>query len=217
MRQSTSIPMVEIVSIKGQYSAAALPAITARVARAELQRVLEVAPAPYQSFVDNIPSAQLEGVRPGGNIRFEFERHGIALDWIYQQLLDRSPVKTGNYREHHRLYIDGVQVSVSENQQPIELARGSEAVFLDLTPYARKIERGLSTLAPNGVYEITAKEAQARFRSVNISFHYMPLSSVAAGELPAPLPPFFRHPRHQPKEHAGADLGRRPAIVVRWG
>jgi len=46
-------------------------------------------------------------------------------------------------------------------------------VFLNIQPYARKIERGQSSQAPDGVYQAVATLAQRRFGNVaKITFSY---------------------------------------------
>jgi hypothetical protein len=57
--------------------------------------------------------------------------------------------------------------------------------FVSTVPYARKIERGLSPQAPDGVYQVVAVLAQKRFGNVaRIRFSYRALPGVE-GRQPA--------------------------------
>jgi len=123
---------------------------------------------PYSVFVDNREGAPLTSVKPDGVIRAEFELVFEALAWIMQQLQMHSPVLTGRYASTHELFADGVDVENPNAAPPAE-----EYVFLNIQPYARKIERGLSPQAPDGVYQAVATLAQRRFGNVaNIKFSY---------------------------------------------
>lgn len=174
MRRSNPISTTQIEQIKGKFSRQELPRITARVAREKLAEQLAVAPAPYRTYVDGIESAALESVRPGGIILFRFARIGPVIDWIYAELLDRSPVgpdKDGHYRDDHKLFINGIEVSAGDGAEII-IPPGAECIFLDTKPYSRKIEIGRSLQAPDGVYELTARAARKKFPDADIGFTY---------------------------------------------
>src|SRR5580765_7150352 len=64
--------------------------------------------------VDGTPGAPLETVEPdGGSIIAEWEIlvEGL-LRWIADQLIARSPVISGAYRDGHTLYVDGSEVPI---------------------------------------------------------------------------------------------------------
>jgi hypothetical protein len=175
MRRSNPISTQRIVQLKGKYGAAALPRITAQVAREELAKVMAEAPAPYTQFVDGAEGAPLENVRPGGVILFKFNRIGPVFDWIYQELLSRSPVgpdKDGHYRDDHWVFLNGDRVEAPDIERTLLVSAGSEIVIADLRPYSRKIEAGESVQAPDGVYEITVIAARKKFPEANIQFAY---------------------------------------------
>lgn len=175
MRRSIPISTQQIVRIKGKVRRELLPALTAKVAREELAKVQAVAPAPYRLFVDGREGAREDDVKPGGFILYEFQRTASALDWIWEQLVMRSPVgpdKGGHYRDDHWLFVNGVRVPVPEPGQPIEIVPGAEVMFSDLRPYARKLELGHSLQAPDGIYEMTAKAAKKQFPWLDIEFNY---------------------------------------------
>ena len=79
-----------------------------------------------------------------------------------------SPVLTGRFAKSHELFADGVDTENPNIAPPAE-----EYVFLNTQPYARKIERGRSPQAPDGVYQAVATLAQRRFGNIaRITFSY---------------------------------------------
>jgi hypothetical protein len=123
---------------------------------------------PSTIFVDGVEGAALESVKPAGVIVLDFELVDEVLLYIHQQLETHSPVLTGRYRRSHALFADGTEVTIESG-----IPAAEEYVFLNLQPYARKIERGSSTQAPEGVYQVVAVLAQAQFRNVaRITFSY---------------------------------------------
>lgn len=110
-------------------------------------------------YVDGQQTAQLERVRPNGVIIAEFDLIVEALQWISRELTLVSPVLSGRYAKSHALFADGQEVEVDAHVPP----DASEYVFMNTQPYARKIERGLSSKAPDGVYQVVAALASRRF------------------------------------------------------
>lgn len=102
-----------------------------------------------------------------------------VLAWIAKELLDRSPVVSGAYRDAHTLYADqSVVMAASEVSDDADVPDAEEYSFTNTTPYARKIEIGKTKAGrdfviqvPNRIYERVAQDAQARFRgAAEISF-----------------------------------------------
>lgn len=144
---------------------------------------------PSATFVDGSQGAQLEAVRPDGVIVREYELVGGVLVWIGAQLEAHSPIGRGRdphpglYKRSHTLFADGVEVPAGGVVPPAE-----EYVFLDLTPYARKIEGAgarppSSAQAPEGVYNMVADLARSRFGNLaRIDFTFRaPLGSALLG------------------------------------
>jgi hypothetical protein len=124
---------------------------------------------PFKVFVDGNEGAALETVRPDGVIVVDFQLVNELLLWIGTQLEANSPFETGRYKRSHALFADGQQVSW-ETGVPQE---AEEYVFINLVPYARKIERGFSSEAPDGVYQVVATLARRQFRDfASITFAY---------------------------------------------
>lgn len=136
-------------------------------AKEQNRKVLGQVP-PHTITVDGREGAPLKSVKPDGIIRAEFELINEALGWINTQLQMHSPVLKGDYVSSHELFADGVEV-----ENPNDAPPASEWVFLNTRPYARKIERGQSSQAPDGVYQAVATLARRRFGNVaKITFAY---------------------------------------------
>lgn len=161
-------------------------------------RVFGEAPQ-HTTIVDGKIGAPLESVNPEhGKIVFEFQLMGHVLEWIGEQLVLHSPVLTGRYRDSHVMLADGVEVDVDAGAK----APAAESyTFVNTRPYARKIERGLSDQAPDGVFEVVADMARRRFGNIaNIKFTYVALYVPAS---------------RSKSERSAERESRNPAIVVR--
>lgn len=186
----------------------------ARQALAEAQeinrRATGVVP-PHETYVDGSLGAPLESVKPDGVIVFEFDLLNDLFEWIGEMLVKHSPVLTGRYQDSHAFYADGVEIAPGAEVPPAE-----EYVFLSLQPYARKIERGQSKQAPDGVYEAVTVLARRRFGNVaSIRFTYRSplLGYVAGGANRAER----RALRDQPARQSAMRMeraSRQPAIVI---
>lgn len=183
-------------------------------AKAQNARVLGRVPA-HTVSVDGREDAPLAGVRiPGGVVFVEFEIVFEAITWIGEMLKKHSPVKSGRYRDSHVLIADGV--AVEEGAIPPVAER---FVWVNVTPYSRKIERGLSSQAPDGVYQAVATFAASTKKFGNVArirFGYeTPLfggidkwaSSSSAARL-------AQNRRGGRKDRHGEWLRRQPAIII---
>ncbi len=123
----------------------------------------------YETFVDGVKSDRFEIVAPNGIIVAEFDLGSDLIQWIVEQILKHAPYLTGRFRKSIRIFADGVEVdSWSDIPEGVE-----EIVITSVVPYARKIEEGKSTQAPDGVFEAVAAMAAARYgNQANIRFTY---------------------------------------------
>lgn len=155
------------VIVAQDLSPEARSAALAAFAREELAKAQEINAAalgrvpPYETVVDGGRGRSPESVRPDGVIVFEFTLIEEALRWIGEQLVENSPVLIGTYAKSHVLFADGEEVAPGA-----AIPAATEYVFVNMQPYARKIERGLSDQAPDGVYQAVAALAQHRFGNV---------------------------------------------------
>lgn len=187
MRASLPITRAQTTALVTRLRDQTVPRLTADLARRQLAGVQVRQGAPYNTIVDGRENAPLDSVRFGGNIRFLFLDLGPVLDWIWEQLVRRSPVgpERGkpHYRAVHWLIIDGVWIPIAEAVDTMPITAKAIAMFVNARPYARAIEHGLSVQAPDGVYELVAAEARRRFPGTLIEFSY-----VSEGDIDVPIP-----------------------------
>lgn len=185
------------------------------------KRVLGRVP-PRTITVDGQKGASLDSVKPGGSgIIVEWEIVSDVLVWIGQTLRDRSPKVSGDFRDGWTLLADGVEVPKGGKSPAADVY-----TFVNVVPYARKIEVGKTESGrdfviqvPNRIAERTAKEAQSRFgniakiRSVWISLnsaytlkHNQASRSFAGGKMRVSA-------RQRPDRVAGSSITY-PAITV---
>lgn len=161
-------------------------------------------------YVDGTVGAPLATVQPHGTIRFEFSYLDEVAKFIFETLVARSPYRdkrpgaqpSTHYRDEHRMFLDGQEIDAL----PEPILPTSELVFVNLQPYTRKLERGMSAQAPSGIYEAVARLARRRFgNTASIEFTYR--------EFPGqgPMGPSYRKGTRSGR---AAD-DRFPVIVVR--
>lgn len=157
----------------------------------------------YLTIVDGKYNGQIQNVSPFGKIQYVSP---IALDeailFIYQGLIERSPVDTGSYRNSHVVTLNGRQVAKNLSQLQAWLKSGPEfgdqdkIHFVNYQHYAGKLERDGNTSQrkkirmgrgkkkkgvfpkvkkPNGTYWLTHRAAKEKFgRNVFIQFEFRP-------------------------------------------
>lgn len=128
--------------------------------------------------VDGRQGAPLETVNPDrGEIIVEFEIVSDLIKTIADMLAQRSPVVSGEYRRGHKLLADGKEVSFDS------IPQAEEYVFINVVPYARKIEVGKTKAGrafviqvANRIYERTARDVRSKLgNSADIRFEYRTL------------------------------------------
>jgi hypothetical protein len=130
----------------------------------------------YETIVDGRRNAAIESVKPGGVVVALFAVHAAAIDFTWETLAGLSPVdqnpKTVDnivYRENHLLLVNG-----EEREPPVNVEPDDIVTFVNLLPYARRIEHGYSKKqAPDGVYEVATAIVKARYGNiVDVKFGY---------------------------------------------
>jgi hypothetical protein len=123
------------------------------------------ASVPRKVSVDGRQGAALESVKPDGIIVAEWDTSSNAVNWIWDQLRQRSPVLSGRYRRGHKLFADGAEVSLGAAIPPAR-----EYLFVNEEPYSHKIEigktesgRDFEIIVPNRIYERVADDASKQF------------------------------------------------------
>lgn len=164
----------------------------------------------HTTRVDGRSEAPLDSVKPEGRIDFEFEVLAGLFMFVLQELRRLSPVRSGAYRASHTFFADFHQAD------PANPPEAREYVFINLQPYARKIETGrIQTRMPPGVYEASASSARRRFGNVaRIRFSYRSTPSGGVGGWAARTGrTSTKYARNRPGARAEW-LTRQPAIVI---
>jgi hypothetical protein len=132
----------------------------------------------HETIVDGRPGATEEQVKAsGGVIVYLFEVGAVSLenavDEAFRILAQLSPVRSGKYQRSFRLFVNGQERDFATEGSEIALKPTDEIQITNLQPYARKIERGWSAQAPNGVVEAAVTSIRARYGNVlNVRFAY---------------------------------------------
>jgi hypothetical protein len=172
--------------------------------RAALGRV-----PPHDTYVDGGKSENLDAVKPDGVIVFEFELLADTFGWVEKLLEEASPVKTGRYQRSHIFLADG------QPADPDAPPPAQEYVFVNTQPYARKIEKGQSQKAPEGVYQVVAGMASRRLSNVaSVKFGYRSINTGALAKWAAGTGLQRRPHPHKRQADRESWLTRQPAIIV---
>ena len=89
-------------------------------------------------------------------------------DYVYNQVVAKSPVKSGAYRANHNRTSNSPDYSFSKSKtsgrEPAPTG-GKFPVFYvaNGAPYAKRLEEGHSQQAPGGIYGLAANSAKAKF------------------------------------------------------
>jgi hypothetical protein len=146
----------------------------------------------YQTFVDGSRNKKLEDVFALGKVSFVARAETSTLiAEIYKDILDLSRIKTGKYYTNNTVFVNDIQVANSELQlknylsSNIGFKHSDVITFVNLAPYARKLERHavirgnagtkkINTKAdkrlgsgviyhPNGAYVLAQRKAQSKY------------------------------------------------------
>jgi hypothetical protein len=118
-----------------------------------------------KTFVDGTLD-KVENIRSLASIvTVQFQIAENVLAFVAKELEKQSPYKSGNYVRGNVLFADGILID-DISKAP----SASEFMFVNIVPYALKIESGESPMAPNGVYEVVAQIAKNQFPNSRIEF-----------------------------------------------
>ncbi|GEP12822.1 hypothetical protein [Methylobacterium gnaphalii] len=131
----------------------------------------------HETFIDGAKREVLTGLTPKSSVLFEFKLLTDIIEWVDEQLIIHSPVKRGAYARSHVWFADDVEFD------PMKPPPAEQYMVLNEAPYARKIERGQSNQAPDGVYQGVATLAKRRFGNVAyVGFGYRSFPGGAVGK-----------------------------------
>lgn len=180
-----------------------------QLVRVTRERTLEIqsdiaasfgAAIPFRRWVDGTLGKPLEQAKLVTLTAFETLQ--IVIDATIEALIAASPYgpeKGGHYRDDHWLFVNGQRRDAFAEGVAVTVAPTDQIIIVNARPYARKIEGaarrgasrrdrrpGLSVQAPNGVYEITAREIARRFGHIaSVRFTYRGLAGGSSGRFPA--------------------------------
>lgn len=121
-------------------------------------------PATFTRYVDGHEGAPEESVKPGGVIVYRYPRVELVVQYAMEMLFKFSPVLSGEYRNAHTIYLNGVAVSNLKGWQ-----QGDEILISNPLPYARKIEIGHMKMRVPGtsqVYEQAVSATNRRYGNI---------------------------------------------------
>ncbi len=166
--------------------------------------------------VDGNVRKPILNVSPLGKIEFVSTKV-VATDVIirtYKNILEKSPVDTGQYSESNYVFFNGTRVATNITEleawvkTKTDMKKGDTIQFLNVVPYARKLERlgtvkgksrrklvksrdkqkrsGETILGPNGVYFLCSRIALRDYKNnLKIRFEFVLGSSIGPGNFPA--------------------------------
>lgn len=129
-----------------------------------------------QIIVDGRRGASIESVKLGGTVAAVFATHEAVIDFAWETIAGLSPVDMRPdaddvvYRQRHLMLVNGEEAGAP----PVTIGPDDIVVFVNLLPYARRLEKGWSKKqAPDGVFEVASTIIRARFgRLATIKFGY---------------------------------------------
>lgn len=151
-------------AIAAQKTLEATRALHVKVAKRENARIMGAVPRPqsFTRWVDGRKDAAEDAVKPHGVILYRYPRLDLVAQYAMEVLHDLSPVLSGEYRDSHTLFLNGVAVS---NLKGLKI--GDEVSIANFVPYARKIEVGrMKMRVPNYVYKRAAMKVRARYGNI---------------------------------------------------
>lgn len=187
--------------------------VAAEVLKEEQQKGFEKNPI---VITDGRVGKSFLDVKPFGNIQFK-SRDVSSLEIvevIYKGILERSKVVTGTYIEGNLVFLNGKVIALDMPdlkqwmENPPSIKAGDEFRFVNVVPYARKLERhgvtaqrsqsrsvknrsgrgktGGTYLAANGVYYLTTRSAVRQYKgNAQIFFGFILGSTLGVQGIPA--------------------------------
>ena len=204
--QSLSVQFdVAIQATRAATQAAIVAA--AKAANAEIM-AREPRPSIVVRHVDGREGAPEEAVKPDGVIVYDYSRIDQIVAFAMKTLFDRSPVKTGNYRDNHTLMHNGEIVDAGRfagftirGDTLAGWKPGDDVMIVNFVDYARVIEVGAMKMRVPGtdhVYQQAQQIVAAAHPEASVTFTYR---NIEGGRVSAS------------RGHKGGN--RYPALVIR--
>jgi hypothetical protein len=172
----------QVFRVAGQQTVEATRNLLIRTAKAKNAEVMnrDPRPATFTRYVDGKQGAPEEAVEATGTIVYRYPRIELVAQYAMEVLFDLSPVLSGDYRNAHTLFLDGMPVSDLKSWRP-----GDEISISNPLPYSRKIEIGKMKMRVAGtdhVYEQACRKVMARYGNMaRIDFTFRAL--IGGGQV----------------------------------
>ncbi|MER9901606.1 hypothetical protein [Mesorhizobium sp. M0130] len=114
----------------------------AAFAKAELARVIAegIASSNYERYVNGVQGAPEEAVKSPGPIVYEFVNWPLIINAALQELVRRSPRRSGRYARSFVVVVGGRTVVTDYSR----LRADAEVIIFNAQPYTRKTETGFN-------------------------------------------------------------------------
>jgi hypothetical protein len=138
-------------SVAKQNTLAATQRLIVTTAKTRHGEIMNSDPQPgsFRRWVDGVLSVAEEMVKPDGIIKYNYNRLDLVVQFAMETLFEKSPVLSGDYRNAHTIFMNGVEVS-----NLADYKSGYEIVILNPLPYARKIEIGKMKMTVPGTDQV---------------------------------------------------------------
>jgi len=166
------------------------------------------APPHWVTIVDGRQGVPETDVRPDGFILYRFNVMGLAARAALQLCTERSPVRSGRYRDSWMVVIDGKPWT----QDVTDIPDGASVMIVNPQPYARKIDTGAmkNMSVPPGIVDAVRKLVQRKFPTVNAARAFV---SIPSG-LMENAPYILRRSKGRSKSRAAGTALTYPAMIL---
>ncbi|MBF0869719.1 hypothetical protein [Gluconobacter japonicus] len=139
------------------------------------------APPHWTTNVDGRQGAPESSVRPDGFILYKFNVMGLAAKAALQLCKERSPVRSGRYRDSWVVVVEGKPWT----DDVADVPEGKEVMIVNPQPYARKIDTGAMKMSvPPGIVEAVRQSIQRKFPTVNAARAFVTVPSGLLDNAP---------------------------------
>ncbi|MFT9291398.1 hypothetical protein [Gluconobacter oxydans] len=166
------------------------------------------APPHWVTIVDGRQGAPETSVQPDGFILYKFNVMGLAAQATLQLCKDRSPVRSGRYRDSWMVVVDGRPWA----QDVADIPEGVSVMIVNPQPYARKIDTGAmkNMSVPPGIVDAVRKLVQRKFPTVNTARAFVTIPSGLVKNAPYVL----RRSKGRSKSRAAGTSMTYPAMIL---
>ncbi|MFT8613826.1 MAG: hypothetical protein ABF727_14685 [Gluconobacter oxydans] len=140
------------------------------------------APPHWVTIVDGRQGAPETSVQPDGFILYKFNVMGLAAQAALQLCKERSPVRSGRYRDSWMVVVDGRPWT----EDVADIPEGVSVIIINPQPYARKIDTGAmkNMSVPPGIIEAVRKLVKRKFPTVDAARAFVPIPAGIVENAP---------------------------------